>query len=195
MLGLLSGASERDWCKQRDPEPASLAWSHCLYSEGCCCSGAGTSEGCTPASLLSHPRALSSHPSPHSNCSPCCQLSCGYSRQSCSHCSAEQHYQGTQCNTSSLPSFLLQAFGEYLHPTDKTAIVLEAIGAMRDPCVCDEEELVSIVNVAKTEPDSWLTEVSSCGCPVLQPFQALFLPTSHLPSPRCLRHLEAISFQ
>ncbi|XP_061326668.1 uncharacterized protein LOC133278161 [Pezoporus flaviventris] len=59
------------------------------------------------------------------------------------------------CSTRSMA----KAFGEYLHPADKTVIILRAIQAMRDPCVCDKEELISILNVAMTEPASWLTEV------------------------------------
>ncbi|XP_061326711.1 uncharacterized protein LOC133278198 [Pezoporus flaviventris] len=105
------------------------------------------------------PRDLSSYPLLRNDCSPCCQLSRGSSRQSCSHCPAEQHYQGTQCNTSSPPSSFLQAFEEYLHPADKTVIILRAIQATRDSCVCDKEELISVLNVAMTEPASWLTEV------------------------------------
>ncbi|XP_062458823.1 uncharacterized protein LOC134155544 [Pezoporus occidentalis] len=54
---------------------------------------------------------------------------------------------------------IVKAFGEYLHPADKTVIVLRAIEAMRDSCTCDKEELISIVDVAMTEPASWLTEV------------------------------------
>ncbi|XP_061326311.1 uncharacterized protein LOC133277970 [Pezoporus flaviventris] len=111
------------------------------------------------------PRDLSSYPLLRNDCSPCCQLSRGSSRQSCSHCPAEQHYQGTQCNTSSPPSSFLQAFEEYLHPADKTVIILRAIQAMRDSCVCDKEELISVLNVAMTEPASWLTEVSSLWLP------------------------------
>ncbi|KAM8991262.1 maestro heat-like repeat-containing protein family member 7 isoform 1-T1 [Ara ararauna] len=52
-----------------------------------------------------------------------------------------------------------KAFEEYLHPADKTFILLRAIEAMKDSHACDEEELISIVNVAEEEPASWLTEV------------------------------------
>ncbi|XP_065551138.1 maestro heat-like repeat-containing protein family member 7 [Lathamus discolor] len=78
-----------------------------------------------------------------------------------------EHPQGGGKRKAGKPSLLsvsstrsiAQAFGEYLHPQDKTVIVLRAIGAMTDSCVCDKEELISILNVAMTEPASWLTEV------------------------------------
>ncbi|XP_030328771.1 maestro heat-like repeat family member 5 [Strigops habroptila] len=59
------------------------------------------------------------------------------------------------CSTRSIA----KAFGEYLHPADKTVILLKAIEAMRDSCVCDKEELITIVDEVMTEPASWLTEV------------------------------------
>ncbi|XP_061319997.1 uncharacterized protein LOC133274589 [Pezoporus flaviventris] len=59
------------------------------------------------------------------------------------------------CSTRSI----VKAFGEDLHPPDKTVILVKAIEAMRDSCTCDKEELISIVDVAMTEPASWLTEV------------------------------------
>ncbi|KAK4809451.1 hypothetical protein QYF61_014794 [Mycteria americana] len=120
-------------------------------------------------------RALSSHPPPPSDCSPCFQLSCGHccqhgraiSRQSCSHCSAKQHRQGTRCDTSSRP-----AFGKYLQPSEKTDIVLVAVEAMTDSSIYDKEEASSILHVAMREPASWLTEVSGLWlpCPALEPF-------------------------
>ncbi|XP_061320185.1 uncharacterized protein LOC133274674 [Pezoporus flaviventris] len=59
------------------------------------------------------------------------------------------------CSTRSI----VKAFGEDLRPPDKTVILVKAIEAMRDSCTCDKEELISIVDVAMTEPASWLTEV------------------------------------
>ncbi|XP_057281986.1 uncharacterized protein LOC130608218 [Pezoporus wallicus] len=61
--------------------------------------------------------------------------------------------------TSADASSSKNAFGEDLRPPDKTVILVKAIEAMRDSCTCDKEELISIVDVAMTEPASWLTEV------------------------------------
>ena len=110
MLGLLSLASAGELCQQRDPESAGLAWPQCPWGEGSCCPQAGTMRGrhssvpaaapafwppASPGSLegqhtvpmipalLPHPRALSSHTAARSDCSPCCQLSCGHCWQHC----------------------------------------------------------------------------------------------------------------
>ncbi|KAM4647990.1 uncharacterized protein AAGF69_012223 isoform 2-T2 [Amazona ochrocephala] len=79
-----------------------------------------------------------------------------------------EHSQGEGKREAGKPSWLslcstrgmAKTFGKYLRPADKTFIILRAIEAMRDSCVCDKEELISIVNVAEAEPASWLTEVS-----------------------------------
>ncbi|XP_061320206.1 uncharacterized protein LOC133274685 [Pezoporus flaviventris] len=71
----------------------------------------------------------------------------------------EQACHGLTVPATAAPAASFPAFGEDLRPPDKTVILVKAIEAMRDSCTCDKEELISIVDVAMTEPASWLTEV------------------------------------
>ncbi|XP_068888725.1 maestro heat-like repeat family member 5 isoform X1 [Aphelocoma coerulescens] len=52
-----------------------------------------------------------------------------------------------------------QAFGRYLHSSERTDVILEAIGALRDASILDKEVPSSMLDVAMRDPDSWLMDV------------------------------------
>ncbi|XP_031985150.1 uncharacterized protein LOC116453613 isoform X1 [Corvus moneduloides] len=52
-----------------------------------------------------------------------------------------------------------QAFGRYLRSSERTDVILEAIGALRDDSILDKEVPSSMLDVAMRDPDSWLMDV------------------------------------
>ncbi|XP_063265306.1 uncharacterized protein LOC134556854 isoform X2 [Prinia subflava] len=64
--------------------------------------------------------------------------------------------------TSSLCSLSIrdctQAFGKYLHSSERTDVILEAISAMRDDSILDKEVPSSMLDVVIEDPDFWLTD-------------------------------------
>ncbi|XP_064251775.1 uncharacterized protein LOC135284298 [Passer domesticus] len=53
-----------------------------------------------------------------------------------------------------------QAFGRYLHPSERADVILEAIEAMRDDSILDKEVPSSMLDVVLEDSDFWLTDVT-----------------------------------
>ncbi|XP_064584959.1 protein MROH8 [Zonotrichia leucophrys gambelii] len=52
-----------------------------------------------------------------------------------------------------------QAFGRYLHSSERTDVVLEAIEAMKDPSILNKDVPCSILDVVMEDTDFWVTDV------------------------------------
>ncbi|XP_068065891.1 maestro heat-like repeat-containing protein family member 7 [Anomalospiza imberbis] len=52
-----------------------------------------------------------------------------------------------------------QTFGKYLHSSERTDVILEAVKAMRDASILDKEVPSSMLDVVMKDPDFWLTDV------------------------------------
>ncbi|XP_059342080.1 uncharacterized protein LOC132082043 [Ammospiza nelsoni] len=53
----------------------------------------------------------------------------------------------------------LKAFGRYLHSSERTDVVLEAIEAMKDPSILDKDVPCSMLDVIMEDTDFWVTDV------------------------------------
>ncbi|RMB92199.1 hypothetical protein DUI87_31310 [Hirundo rustica rustica] len=53
----------------------------------------------------------------------------------------------------------LKALGKYLHFSERTDVILEAIKAMRDDSILDKEVPSSMLDAVMDDPDFWLTDV------------------------------------